>query len=94
MLADAEAEPEHSRRGAEAETFALRAGGVVLSADLTRFLAPGDPEQGRVGRTGRIPLGYFDDSDATRRTFPQIDGQLVVISVSISTGISGPAGPY
>ena len=30
--------------------------------------------------TGRIPLGYFDDADATRKTFPVVDGQRVVIS--------------
>ena len=31
-------------------------------------------------RTGRIPLGYFDDSEATRKTFPVVDGQRVVVS--------------
>lgn len=31
-------------------------------------------------RTGRIPLGYFDDADATQRTFGEIDGQRMVIS--------------
>ena len=30
--------------------------------------------------TGRIPLGYFDDADATRRTFPVVEGQRVVVS--------------
>ena len=33
-----------------------------------------------MARTGRIPLGYFDDADATRKTFPVVDGQRVVIS--------------
>ncbi|GFG72531.1 acyl-CoA synthetase [Mycolicibacter senuensis] len=62
------------------DTFDLRAGGSVVSPDRTRFLGPGDPEIGWVVRTGRIPLGYFDDADATRRTFGAIDGQRMVIS--------------
>jgi acyl-CoA synthetase (AMP-forming)/AMP-acid ligase II len=33
-----------------------------------------------VARGGRIPLGYFNDSDATRNTFPEVQGQRVVIS--------------
>jgi acyl-CoA synthetase (AMP-forming)/AMP-acid ligase II len=28
----------------------------------------------------RIPLGYFNDADATRKTFPQVQGRRVVIS--------------
>ena len=70
----------HNQRGAHRETFDLREGGSVVSEDLTRFLAPGDPEVGWVVRTGRIPLGYFDDSEATRRTFPVVQGQRVVVS--------------
>jgi fatty-acyl-CoA synthase len=52
----------------------------VLSEDYSRFLSPGEPEVGWVAREGRIPLGYFDDPDATRKTFPEIDGKRVVIS--------------
>ena len=52
----------------------------MVSEDLTRFLEPGDAEVGWVVRTGRIPLGYFDDADATRKTFPVVDGQRVVVS--------------
>jgi fatty-acyl-CoA synthase len=33
-----------------------------------------------VARTGRIPLGYFEDSVATGKTFPQVAGTRVVIS--------------
>ena len=51
-----------------------------MSDDFTRFLHPGDTEVGWVVRSGRIPLGYFDDADATRKTFPEIDGQRVVVS--------------
>jgi fatty-acyl-CoA synthase len=70
----------HSQRGTHSDTFAFRAGGLVLSEDYSRFLKPGEPEIGWVARTGRIPLGYFDDSAATLKTFPQVDGQRVVIS--------------
>lgn len=70
----------HNRRGAHTDTFTFRDGGLVLSQDYSRFLDPGDPEVGWVARTGRIPLGYFDDEAATAKTFPVVDGQRVVIS--------------
>jgi 3-oxocholest-4-en-26-oate---CoA ligase len=70
----------HSRRGTHSETFTFRAGGLVLSEDYARFLEPGEAEVGWVARTGRIPLGYFDDRTATAKTFPQVQGQRVVIS--------------
>lgn len=69
-----------SRREVRRDTFDLRTGGSVVSQDRTRFLHPGDPEVGWVVRTGRIPLGYFDDAEATQRTFGKIDGQRIVIS--------------
>ena len=52
----------------------------MLSEDYGRFLEPGEPEVGWVARTGRIPLGYFDDPAATVKTFPEAQGQRVVIS--------------
>ncbi|OBG37379.1 acyl-CoA synthetase [Mycobacterium alsense] len=70
----------HSRRDAQTDTFTLREGGLVLAEDYSRFLSPGEPEVGWAAREGRIPLGYFDDPDATRKTFPVIDGKRVVIS--------------
>jgi acyl-CoA synthetase (AMP-forming)/AMP-acid ligase II len=70
----------HNQRGSHRETFDLREGGTVVSDDMTRFVEPGDPDVGWVVRKGRIPLGYFDDSDATRKTFPVVDGQRVVVS--------------
>ncbi|KIU17269.1 acyl-CoA synthetase [Mycolicibacterium llatzerense] len=69
-----------NRHGDRKDTFELRAGASVVSADLRRFLRPGDPEIGWVAREGRIPLGYFDDPEATGKTFPEIDGRRVVIS--------------
>lgn len=70
----------HSRRGTRSDTFTLREGGLVLSEDYRRFLSPGEPGVGWAARAGRIPLGYLDDPDATRATFPQVDGTRVVIS--------------
>jgi 3-oxocholest-4-en-26-oate---CoA ligase len=70
----------HSRRGTYRDTFEFRTGGAVASADRSRLLRPGEQEVGWVVRTGRIPLGYFNDPEATRTTFPEIDGQRVVIS--------------
>jgi fatty-acyl-CoA synthase len=69
-----------SQRGAEKDTFELRDGALVLSADYSRFLRPGEDEIGWVARGGRIPLGYFDDREATLKTFPDVDDQRVVIS--------------
>ena len=69
-----------SQRGSEKGTFELRPGALVLSDDCTRFLQPGEPEVGWVARAGRIPIGYFDDPEATRKTFPEVEGQRVVIS--------------
>jgi acyl-CoA synthetase (AMP-forming)/AMP-acid ligase II len=62
------------------DTFTLREGGLVLSEDFSHFLAPGEQEVGWVAREGRIPLGYFNDADATRETFPEVAGKRVVIS--------------
>ena len=69
----------HSSEGTQRDLH-VRDGGLVLSEDCSRFLQPGDPEVGWVARTGRIPLGYFDDEAATNKTFPVVDGQRVVIS--------------
>ncbi|OMC03265.1 acyl-CoA synthetase [Mycobacterium sp. NS-7484] len=63
-----------------AETFQLRAGGLVLADDYSRFLVPGDSAVGWVARNGRIPLGYFNDEAATGKTFPEVAGERVVVS--------------
>ncbi|HEX5366989.1 MAG TPA: AMP-binding protein [Acidimicrobiales bacterium] len=47
---------------------------VVLSADRTRRLAPGDEEVGWLAQAGRVPLGYLGDPVATAATFPTVDG--------------------
>jgi fatty-acyl-CoA synthase len=70
----------HSQRGTHAETFHLRAGGLVLAEDYSRFLQPGEAAVGWVARNGRIPLGYFNDEAATAKTFPEVQGRRVVVS--------------
>jgi 3-oxocholest-4-en-26-oate---CoA ligase len=70
----------YSRRGNQRDTFELRTGGAVISSDRSRFLRPGENEVGWAVRKGRIPLGYFNDAVATRNTFPEVEGQRVVIS--------------
>jgi 3-oxocholest-4-en-26-oate---CoA ligase len=70
----------HSHGDSRTDTFTLREGGLVLSEDYSRFLSPGEHEVGWAARAGRIPLGYFNDAEATRKTFPVVDGNRVVIS--------------
>ncbi len=69
----------YSHDGTASETFEPRFGATVVSADRSRFLQPGEQEIGWAARMGRIPLGYFNDAEATQRTFPEIDGQRVVL---------------
>ncbi len=47
---------------------------VVLAADRTRRLAPGDDEIGWLAQSGRVPLGYLGDEAKSRATFPTVDG--------------------
>lgn len=60
--------------GASTGTFKASPDNLVLSADLSRVLPPGDPEMGWFARRGRVPLGYLNDAAKTARTFPVIDG--------------------
>ncbi len=50
-------------------------GTVVVSADLSRVLEPGDDEVGWLAQRGSVPLGYLGDPDKSARTFPVIDGE-------------------
>jgi fatty-acyl-CoA synthase len=47
-------------------------GTVVLDAELTRVLTPGDDEEGWLAQFGAVPLGYLGDPDKSARTFPVI----------------------
>ncbi|MFE1101568.1 acyl-CoA synthetase [Nocardiopsis alba] len=45
-------------------------GSIEVLDDALRPLPPGSAEVGRIARTGRIPMGYYNDPIATARTFP------------------------
>ncbi|MGQ0433348.1 MAG: acyl-CoA synthetase [Microthrixaceae bacterium] len=62
------------RQEAATGTFERSPTAVVLSADLSHRLDPGDDELGWLAQTGRVPLGYLGDPDKTARTFPTVDG--------------------
>jgi 3-oxocholest-4-en-26-oate---CoA ligase len=55
-------------------TFPLAPFNHVLSADLDRELAAGDPELGWLAKSGRLALGYLGDLAKTDRTYPVVDG--------------------
>jgi fatty-acyl-CoA synthase len=59
----------------DARGFAPAAGALVLSADRSRVLEPGDEEIGWTARRGRVPLGYLGDREKTEATFPVVDGR-------------------
>lgn len=71
----------HVSAGASASTgsFPLSPGNHVLSEDLSRELAPGDPEIGWLAKSGRLALGYLNDEAKTARTYPVVDGVRYVI---------------
>lgn len=56
--------------GGESPSFTMGASVAVVDSDL-RPLPPGSEEVGRIARTGRIPLGYYNDPERTERTFPR-----------------------
>ena len=64
--------PAPGRRGTG--RFSPNPGAVVVSADMTRILAPGDDEIGWLAQQGLVPLGYLGDPEKSARTFPVIDG--------------------
>ncbi len=55
-------------------TFVPGPGTVVVDAELSRVLEPGDDEIGWLAQRGPVPLGYLGDAAKTERTFPVIDG--------------------
>jgi acyl-CoA synthetase (AMP-forming)/AMP-acid ligase II len=66
--------PSNKQTGVSTGDFRPLAGAGVVSADLSRVLAPGDDEMGWFAQKGRVPLGYFRDAEKTAKTFPVIDG--------------------
>jgi fatty-acyl-CoA synthase len=64
----------------EAQRFPVARFARLVSADRSRFLEVGDDEIGWIARRGHVPLGYLDDEEATRSTFPEVDGVRVAIA--------------
>ncbi len=60
--------------GATTGTFPISPGNHVLSADLDRELAAGDPELGWLAKSGNLALGYLGDAAKTARTYPVVAG--------------------
>ncbi len=54
--------------------FRPSATAVIVSDDRTRCLDRADGSIGWLAQTGRVPLGYLGDPDASAATFPTIDG--------------------
>ncbi len=67
--------PSTKDGGVTTGSFRPGPGACVVSADLTRVLAPGDEDMGWFAQRGRVPLGYFRDAEKTARTFPVIEGE-------------------
>lgn len=66
---DAGGEPEPLTGSPDGRSFTV-GGSISVLDDRLAPLPPGSPVIGRIARTGRIPLGYYNDPIATARTFP------------------------
>jgi fatty-acyl-CoA synthase len=60
---------------AVAPSFKMDADTCVLDEQLSRRLAPGENAIGWLARSGWLPLGYFNDAEKTRRTYPIVGGE-------------------
>ncbi|CAN5461633.1 acyl-CoA synthetase [soil metagenome] len=54
--------------------FTPNPGAVVVNAEMTQLLTPGDPDIGWLAQRGLVPLGYLGDAEKSARTFPVIGG--------------------
>ncbi|RKS10225.1 fatty-acyl-CoA synthase [Nocardiopsis sp. Huas11] len=71
--------------GPDLRSFTM-GGSIAVLDDHLRPLPPGSPEVGRIARSGRIPLGYYNDPIATGRTFPTgADGRRWALSGDYGT---------
>ncbi|MEZ5557514.1 MAG: acyl-CoA synthetase [Pseudomonadales bacterium] len=60
--------------GAATGRFTPGPDNVIVDENLSRVLPPGHEGMGWWAKRGRVPLGYLDDADKTRKTFVTIDG--------------------
>ena len=60
--------------GATTGRFTPGPDNVIVDETLSRVLEPGHDGMGWWAKRGRVPLGYLDDQDKTRKTFVTIGG--------------------
>lgn len=60
-------------------TFPLAPQNHILSDDMTRVLEPGHEELGWLAKSGRLALGYLNDAEKTKKTYPVVDGVRYVV---------------
>jgi acyl-CoA synthetase (AMP-forming)/AMP-acid ligase II len=73
---EAGAQGQHVGRGANdtAPRFRAEPTTVVVGMEDYRILEPGCGQVGWLARKGRIPLGYYKDSEKTAQTFVEVEG--------------------
>ena len=60
-------------------TFPLAPQNHILSEDMTQVLEPGHEELGWLAKSGRLALGYLNDPEKTKKTYPVVDGVRYVV---------------
>jgi 3-oxocholest-4-en-26-oate---CoA ligase len=61
--------------GASTGRFMPGPDNLILDENLTRVLEPGHEGMGWWAKRGRVPLGYLDDAEKSRKTFITLDGE-------------------
>jgi len=67
-------ETGYQGRATEGRRFAVDETNAVFDDSLQR-VKPGSGEVGRLAKTGRIPIGYYNDPEKTARTFVEAEGR-------------------
>jgi acyl-CoA synthetase (AMP-forming)/AMP-acid ligase II len=67
-------ETGYQGRATEGRRFAVDETNAVFDDELRR-VKPGSGEVGRLAKTGRIPIGYYNDPEKTARTFVEVEGR-------------------
>src|SRR3954471_3488999 len=67
-------ETGYQGRATEGRRFTVDDTNAVFDDDNKRVV-PGSGVVGRVAKTGRIPLGYYNDPEKTARTFIEVEGK-------------------
>ncbi len=58
---------------------------LVLDPDTLEEIPPGSDREGRVARTGHIPLRYYNDPEKSAATFVEKDGRRWVLTGDVAT---------